>query len=291
VCSKGDKAQACRDFESPADFKVVAGVRTARKSGNVRRNSRLLPRCMNAVTRPAMNSRHFVKHLTSPSSRFLNRSVPSYRRPISYSMASNGTSTNGVQRDNRKVFFFDIDNCLYPKSYQIHDKMAVLIDNYFQSHLSLSEEDATTLHQRYYKDYGLAIEGLVRHHKVDPLEYNEKVDDALPLDDIIKPDPKLRQLLQDIDSEKIRLWLFTNAYVNHGKRVTRLLGVDDLFGGMTFCDYAAERLLCKPSPEMFDKAMREANVTNVDDCYFVGTCYYFPMWNIPMLNCRQMTRG
>jgi len=49
--------------------------------------------------------------------------------------------------------------------------------------------------------------------------------------------------------------------------------VDDLFGGMTFCDYAAEKLLCKPSPEMFDKAMREANVTDVNDCYFVGTCY------------------
>jgi pyrimidine and pyridine-specific 5'-nucleotidase len=205
-------------------------------------------------------------------------------------MAPNGTSTNGVQRDNRKVFFFDIDNCLYPKSYQIHDKMAVLIDNYFKNHLSLSEEDATILHQRYYKDYGLAIEGLVRHHKVDPLEYNEKVDDALPLDDIIKPDPKLRQLLQDIDSEKVRLWLFTNAYVNHGKRVTRLLGVDDLFGGMTFCDYAAERLLCKPSPEMFDKAMREANVTNVEDCYFVGTCYYSSVWFLLSLTCHQMTR-
>jgi pyrimidine and pyridine-specific 5'-nucleotidase len=170
----------------------------------------------------------------------------------------------------RKVFFFDIDNCLYPKSYQIHDKMAVLIDNYFQNHLSLSEEDATILHQRYYKDYGLAIEGLVRHHKVDPLEYNDKVDDALPLDDIIKPDPKLRKLLQDIDSEKVRLHLFTNAYVNHAKRVTRLLGVDDLFGGMTYCDYSAEKLLCKPSIEMYDKAMREAKATNPSDCYFVG---------------------
>ncbi|KAM0712492.1 hypothetical protein Q7P37_011589 [Cladosporium fusiforme] len=184
-------------------------------------------------------------------------------------MAANGSSTNGVKQDTRKVFFFDIDNCLYPKSYQIHDKMAVLIDDYFQTHLSLSREDATILHQRYYKDYGLAIEGLVRHHKVDPLEYNEKVDDALPLDEIIKPDPKLRKLLQDIDTDKFKLWLFTNAYVNHAKRVTRLLGVDDLFEGMTFCDYAAERLLCKPSTEMYDKAMREADATNVDECYFV----------------------
>lgn len=147
--------------------------------------------------------------------------------------------------------------------------MAVLIDDYFQTHLSLSREDANTLHQRYYKDYGLAIEGLVRHHKVDPLEYNARVDDALPLDDIIKPDPKLRQLLLDLDRDNVQLWLFTNAYVNHGKRVTKLLGVDDLFEGMTFCDYAAEKLLCKPAPAMFEKAMKESGAGDLSGCYFV----------------------
>jgi pyrimidine and pyridine-specific 5'-nucleotidase len=223
---------------------------------------------VNGCSHPAM-SNTFIKSVAT-TTRSFRPSAYLNKQSFSYTMASNGTSTNGVQPDNRKVFFFDIDNCLYPKSYQIHDKMAVLIDNYFQNHLSLSEEDATTLHQRYYKDYGLAIEGLVRHHKVDPLEYNDKVDDALPLDDIIKPDPKLRKLLQDIDSEKVRLHLFTNAYVNHAKRVTRLLGVDDLFGGMTYCDYSAEKLLCKPSTEMYDKAMREAKATNPSDCYFVG---------------------
>lgn len=224
---------------------------------------------MNAVTSHSAMSNTFIKRVANTSCSFRPSSYL-HIRSFSSTMVSNGTSPNGVKPDNRKVFFFDIDNCLYPKSYQIHDKMAVLIDNYFQNHLSLSREDATILHQRYYKDYGLAIEGLVRHHKVDPLEYNEKVDDALPLDEIIKPDPKLRKLLQDIDPEKARLWLFTNAYVNHGKRVTRLLGVDDLFGGMTFCDYGAEKLLCKPSTEMYDKAMREAKATNVSDCYFVG---------------------
>jgi pyrimidine and pyridine-specific 5'-nucleotidase len=125
------------------------------------------------------------------------------------------------------------------------------------------------LHQRYYKDYGLAIEGLVRHHKVDPLEYNAKVDDALPLDDIIKPNPQLRKLLDDIDRTQIKPWLFTNAYINHGKRVIQLLGVEDCFEGITYCDYGAPRLLCKPDPDMFRKAMQEASVDDVTRCYFV----------------------
>jgi pyrimidine and pyridine-specific 5'-nucleotidase len=117
------------------------------------------------------------------------------------------------------------------------------------------------IHGRYYREYGLAIEGLVRHHKVDALEYNTKVDDALPLEDVIKPDPELRKLIQDI---------FTNAYITHGKRVVKLLKVDDLFEGMTYCDYASAPFYCKPHTEMFDKAMKQAGIKSNENCYFVG---------------------
>lgn len=148
--------------------------------------------------------------------------------------------------------------------------MAELIDQYFVDHLKLSREDAVKLHQEYYTNYGLAIEGLVRYHQIDPLEYNTKVDDALPLEDIIKYDPELRALLEDIDKTKVTTWLFTNAYVTHGKRVVRLLGIEDLFDGMTYCNYAESPLLCKPHPDMFNKAMREAGAKRFEDCYFVG---------------------
>jgi pyrimidine and pyridine-specific 5'-nucleotidase len=152
----------------------------------------------------------------------------------------------------------------------VHDHMSKLIDQYFVKHLSLDRAEAYRLHMEYYRTYGLAIEGLVRHHKIDPLEYNLQVDDALPLEDILSEDPALRKLLMDMDHSKVKLWLFTNAYVTHGKRVVRILGVDDQFEGLTFCDYAAETMLCKPAPEMFAKAMKEAGVSDVQNCYFVG---------------------
>ncbi|KAF2837180.1 pyrimidine 5-nucleotidase [Patellaria atrata CBS 101060] len=170
---------------------------------------------------------------------------------------------------SKPVFFFDIDNCLYPKSTKVLHLMSDLIDKYFQEHLSLSQQDANALHMKYYKEYGLAIEGLVRHHKVDPLEYNRKVDDALPLEDIIKSNPELRKLLQDVDRSKVRLWLLTNAYVTHGKRVVSLLGIEDQFEGLTYCDYGAEKFICKPSKDMYDKAMAEAGVTDAEKCFFV----------------------
>lgn len=148
--------------------------------------------------------------------------------------------------------------------------MARLIDEYFVKHLSLPWDEAVRLHKEYYQNYGLAIEGLVRHHQIDPLEYNAVVDDALPLEGIITPRPELKQLLEDIDRSKVKLWLFTNAYINHAKRVIKLLDVEKYFDGITYCDYSTIPFTCKPDPEMYAKAMREAGVEKYEDCYFVG---------------------
>lgn len=148
--------------------------------------------------------------------------------------------------------------------------MQVLISDYFVKHLSLSDSDARLLHQKYYKDYGLAVSGLALHHKIDPLEFNREVDDALPLDDIITPNPQLRQLLSDIDRSKVKPWLFTNAHITHAQRVVRLLGVEDMFEGLTYCDYGTVPLHPKPHTEMYEKAEAEAGVTSGQDCFFVG---------------------
>ncbi|KAL2108809.1 hypothetical protein VUR80DRAFT_3349 [Thermomyces stellatus] len=182
---------------------------------------------------------------------------------------SNGSPAQAA----KPVLFFDIDNCLYSRSTRVHDRMAVLIDQYFAKHLDLPEKEAKRLHGEYYTMYGLAIEGLVRHHEIDPLDYNAKVDDALPLEDIIKPDPELRKLLEDIDKDKVTMWLLTNAYVNHARRVVKLLGVDDLFDGLTHCDYSEMPLVCKPAREMYERAMKHAGVEKVEDCYFVDDSF------------------
>ncbi|TRX89018.1 hypothetical protein FHL15_010037 [Xylaria flabelliformis] len=170
---------------------------------------------------------------------------------------------------SKKVFFFDIDNCLYPASAKVHHRMADLIHDYFERNLNLSPEDAVTLHRQYYQNYGLAIGGLMRHHEVDPLHFNSEVDDALPLDDLIHQRIDLIRLLQDIDRSKVKLWLFTNAYVNHARRVVKILGIDHMFEGITYCDYTTLPFVSKPQEEMFAKAMMEAGAHNMEDCYFV----------------------
>ncbi len=147
--------------------------------------------------------------------------------------------------------------------------MGEKIQSYFEKSLSLSQEDATQLHGHYYKEYGLALKGLVYHHKIDPMDYNREVDDALPLEGILQPDAKVHALLKSIDRSKVRLWVFTNAYVTHAKRVLQLLDLTDVFEGITFCDYAEEALVCKPYAEMYTKAMKEAGIKDKSKCFFV----------------------
>lgn len=148
--------------------------------------------------------------------------------------------------------------------------MQVLINDYFVKHLSLSADDASLLHQKYYTDYGLAVSGLALHHKIDPLDFNREVDDALPLDGLITYNPQLRQLLADFDKSKVKMWLFTNAYITHAKRVIRLLGVEDMFEGITYCDYGEIPLHPKPHVEMYEKAEAEAGAIAASECFFVG---------------------
>ncbi|KAK2740540.1 hypothetical protein FQN57_006043 [Myotisia sp. PD_48] len=193
-------------------------------------------------------------------------------------------TTHGIQgatqdaEDPRAIFFFDIDNCLYSREKKIHDLMKELINEFFMKHLLLTREDAIMLNQRYYYEYGLAIEGLTRFHKIDALEFNQAVDDALPLDDVLKPDPGLRHLLESFDKSKVKLWLFTNAYITHGMRVVKLLGIEDLFEGITYCDYGASKLVCKPEIAMFEKAEKEARVKDRSKCYFIDDSH---------LNCQR----
>ncbi|SCV04638.1 LAME_0H20032g1_1 [Lachancea meyersii CBS 8951] len=176
------------------------------------------------------------------------------------------------QDPDLKIFFFDIDNCLYKRSTKIHDLMQVSIHDYFVSELKLDDNAARTLHHSYYREYGLAIRGLVKHHDIHALEYNKMVDDALPLHDILKPDPALRAMLKRLRSSKTvdKMWLFTNAYKNHGLRCVRLLGIADLFDGITYCDYSQRyNLICKPDPRAFERAKVQSGLGNYGNAWFV----------------------
>lgn len=162
---------------------------------------------------------------------------------------------------DRKVFFFDVDNTLYRKTTGIGELMREYIREYIENTLHLDADQAEQLHQKYYQVYGLAIEGLVREKHVDAMDYNAKVDDALPLEKYLRPDPRLIEMFDKIDRTRWKLWLCTNAYRSHGLRVVKLLGIEKYFEGITYCDYERVPMICKPMPEFFETLMKDVGVS------------------------------
>ncbi|CCK70030.1 bifunctional nucleotidase/lysophosphatidic acid phosphatase KNAG_0D02810 [Huiozyma naganishii CBS 8797] len=174
-----------------------------------------------------------------------------------------------------KIFFFDIDNTLYSGSSGIAQQMQWRIFNYIVHEVGVrSHEEARKLMNEYYERYGLCLFGLINEYNVNPADYNTLVDDALDLDGLLKPNWQLRQALIDLKfSGKFdKLWLFTNAYKNHALRCIKLLGIADLFDGITYCNYMQrEDLVCKPDLRYYEQAKLESglgcwtNATFVDD--------------------------
>jgi len=164
-----------------------------------------------------------------------------------------------------------------------------LIRAYFIN-MGMTPEEAEVLHTHYYREYGLAIRGLIKHHKIDALDFDAKCDASLPLEDMIRPDPKTRNLLKDFDPVVSRLWGLTNAYTDHAERVLNILNLRDLMEGVIYCDYASEHFTCKPEPEYYQQAMQRVQLTDPSKCLFIddnlanvqgakalgwGSCVYF----------------
>ncbi|KAJ4481648.1 pyrimidine 5-nucleotidase [Lentinula edodes] len=173
-----------------------------------------------------------------------------------------------IQDERQITVFFDIDNTLYSTSAKISQAMGVKIHDYFVK-LGLGDEEASDLHHKYYTQYGLALAGLVRHHGVDPLDFDRNCDQALPLEEMIFPNPVHRKLLEDIDRSRVRVWALTNAYKVHAERVLRILNLRDLVEGIVYCDYEAKDLTSKPEPAYYRKAMSLASVIDPSECYFI----------------------
>ncbi|KAI8848848.1 HAD-like domain-containing protein [Chytridium lagenaria] len=180
-----------------------------------------------------------------------------HRRSITRKTSLPTASLSLQPAQSGPVLFLDIDNCLYHKNTGIYTLMGDRIRAYFEN-LGLSPVVAEKLHRKYYIEYGLAVRGLVKHHKIDPVEYDKVVDGGLPLERLLKP-----------DVEGARIWACTNANLPHATRVLKILGIYDLFEGITYCDYAEPDFTCKPERDFYLRTMMEANVTNLKDCYFV----------------------
>ncbi len=124
-----------------------------------------------------------------------------------------------------EAILFDLDNTLYPAERELFNLIDVRINRYMHEVAGIALGEVDLLRRRYWIDYGVTLQGLIRHHGVDPEDYLEYVHDV-DIGSRIEVDLELRAALRGVTLRKV---VFTNGSSGHARRVLTRLGVEDLF--------------------------------------------------------------
>ncbi|XP_050388075.1 uncharacterized protein C24B11.05 [Argentina anserina] len=201
-----------------------------------------------------------------------------------------------------ECLLFDLDDTLYPMSSGLNSACRKNIEEYMLQHLDIEESEVPRVCLELYREYGTTMAGLkALGHGFDDDEFHAYVHGRLPYD-ALKPDLVLRHLLLSMPQRKI---IFTNADKAHAAQVLSSLCLEDCFEGIicfetlnppqlepvdfvtspdeggiesaskaTAMDYAGNNLspkspiLCKPSVEAIEAALRIANVDPQKTLFF-----------------------
>ena len=138
------------------------------------------------------------------------------------------------------TWIFDLDETLYPPSAGLLAQVDARMTAYIARELGLAEAEADRLRRLYWRDHGITLAGLVRHHAVAPAHFLEEVH-SIELDGLA-PDPGLAAALAGLPGRRI---VHTNAARAHAERVLEALGL----AGEIAAVYALEDkgLVAKPA--------------------------------------------
>jgi putative hydrolase of the HAD superfamily len=161
------------------------------------------------------------------------------------------------------TIFFDLDDTLYPSSTGLWPAIKDRMNMYMCQRLGIPEENVPQMREQYFKMYGTTLRGLQERHKVDMQDFLAFVHD-LPLKNYLTPNPNLWEVIASLQTRNL---IFTNADVNHARRVLAELKLDDLFE--TIIDVNAVDPYCKPMPESFAIAMDLADEPDPRKCVMI----------------------
>ena len=157
---------------------------------------------------------------------------------------------------------FDLDNTLYSPDREVFALIDRRINRYMHEVVGIPLEQVDKLRRLYWQRYGVTMQGLMRHHRVDPEDYLSYVHD-IDVPSRLSPDPVLRQALQVLPQRRV---VFTNSSVCHSERVLQALDLADLFEEIYDIRVAGYRP--KPYPEPY-RAVLDHLGTEAGACIMV----------------------
>jgi pyrimidine 5'-nucleotidase len=158
------------------------------------------------------------------------------------------------------TLFFDLDDTLYPSSTGLWEAIGQRISLYMTERMGFPPEQVVTIREKYFREFGTTLRGLQARHSVDMDDYLAFVHDV-PLDHYLHPDPAVHAAIAGISARK---FILTNADSNHARRVLDAVGLQGLFDGII--DVHSMAPFCKPMPEAFELAIKEAGNPEVSTC-------------------------
>lgn len=161
-----------------------------------------------------------------------------------------------------EFILFDLDNTLYSAGQEMFSLMDRRINRYMVEVVGIPTEEVDDLRRSYWKRYGVTMQGLMRHHGVDPEDYLSYVHD-IDVGGILRPDPELNRALQSLP---LRRAVFTNSSLDHSERVLDALGLNGAFEEIF--DIHVAGYLPKPCPEPYHAVLDRLNAS-ASDCIMV----------------------
>lgn len=153
------------------------------------------------------------------------------------------------------VLIFDLDNTLYPAEKQLFNLIDVRINRYMTEIVGIPAPEVDALRRDYWRLYGVTLQGLIRHHAVDPEDYLLYVHD-IDVPSRLSPDLALRAVLDNLPQRKA---VFTNGSICHASRVLAALGIEDVFEKVYDIRVAAYQP--KPYPEPYHAVLAGLGTT------------------------------
>ncbi|MEZ4600694.1 MAG: pyrimidine 5'-nucleotidase [Syntrophotaleaceae bacterium] len=149
---------------------------------------------------------------------------------------------------------FDLDNTLYSPDRNLFNLIDRRINDYMHEVVGIPLEEVDLLRRRYWQRYGVTMQGLMRHHQVDPEDYLHYVHD-IDVSSRILPDPELQQTLQGLPHRRA---IFTNSSTAHSRRVLEALQLSELFEEIF--DIRVANYLPKPLPDPYHAVLARLEV-------------------------------
>ena len=154
-----------------------------------------------------------------------------------------------------RVWIFDLDDTLHNASAHVFPHINRAMTQYLMTHLELSEEDANRMRLEYWQRYGATLQGLMRHHGIDPHHFLHHTHQFPQLAQMVVQSRGLRATLQRLEGKKI---VYTNAPMAYAEQVLRLLNIRGLFNGVFSIE--SSRFQPKPARAGFVRMLRAMNL-------------------------------